>query len=228
MGLFNALGFMGQFVGQTMTNAPKTALLINLNLVTVAFLSVIILGEKFTKNKGLAVIFALFGVLLLTTDGDISQLVTGEFLGDMLALAGGFSWAFYIITNKRLISRRRIDVVTLTACVMLSTTLWMLPFTLLLGGFNSSTFDIGFEGWSYIIYLGIFCNVIPFSLWTFGLKYLTATGSTILLLIEVLVATVLAMILLNEFLTVIGLLGGAFIVVGIILINLNLKTKEGK
>ena len=61
----------------------------------------------------------------------------------------------------------------------------------------------------------------------------SATASTILLLIEVLTAAVLAVFLLNEYLTVVGIFGGAFILLAVILINIklivrksNVKTKE--
>ncbi len=223
LGLFNALGFVGQFVGQTMTNATKTAFLINLNLVTVAILSAIFLNERFNKQKGFAVILAVIGVFFLTTNGDISKIVTGEFVGDMFALAGGLSWAFYIVTNKKIISQPGTEPVALTVCVMFSTTICMLPIAIIFGGINYSILTIGVEGLSYIIYLGIFCNIIPFMLWIFGLKYLSATSSTILLLIEVLVAVVLAMIILNEFLSIVGIFGGVFILLAILLINYKSK-----
>jgi drug/metabolite transporter (DMT)-like permease len=224
MGMFNALGFLGQFVGQTMTNATKTALLINLNLVTIAILSIFIFNERFTKQKYFAVSFAIIGVILLTTNGNFYKLTTGEFIGDMFAFAAGLSWAFYIVTNKKIVNKPGTDVVTLTACVMVTTAIWLVPVTLTFGGINSSIFNIGYYGFGYIIYLGLICNVFTFILWSFGLKYLSATASTILLLIEVLTAAVLAMLLLDEFLTTVGIFGGICIVVAAILINLNLKS----
>ena len=223
LGTFNALGFFGQFVAQTMTNATKTALLVNLNLVTVALLSTLIIGEHFSKKKGLAVLLSVFGVFLLTTDGDISQLTSGEFVGDIFALAGGFSWAFYIVTNKKVLARPGVDVVPLTACVMLSTAVVMLPFVLIFGGINSSVVNIGLEGVMYIIYLGIFCNVVPYLLWTYGLKRIPATMSSMILVLEVVVAAVLAMIILREFLTIIGIVGGCLIVLAIMLISFDSK-----
>ena len=226
LGLFNALGFFGQFVGQTMTNATKTALLINLNLVTVALLSMVIIGEHFSKKKGFAVLVSIFGVFLLTTNGDLSQLTSGEFIGDMFALAGGFSWAFYIVTNKKVVSQPEIDIVTLTACVMLTTTILMIPITLIFGGISLDVLSIGFEGAQFVIYLGIFCNVIPFLLWTYGLRRLPATASTLLLLAEVFVAAILAMLILGEFLTLIGLVGGGFIVLAIIIISFDSKNNR--
>lgn len=223
LGLFNALGFMGQFVGQTMTNATKTALLVNLNLVTVAIVSTVLLSERFSKRKGLAVLLSLIGVFLLTTNGDLSQLASGEFYGDMLALMGGFAWAFYIVTNKKVITQQAPDVVALTACVMLTTAVIMLPFTFILGGFNPGVLNIGIAGVGFVIYLGIFCNVIPYILWTHGLKRLPATTSTLLLLMEVMVAAVLAMLILQEFLTIVGILGGGLIIIAIIVISYDAK-----
>lgn len=226
LGLFNALGFLGQFIGQTMTNATKTALLINLNLVTVAILSTLLLGEYFSRMKGFAVLLSIFGFFLLTTNGELSQLQSGEFVGDMFALAGGFAWAFYIVTNKKVVLSPKIDVVTLTACVMLTTTVVMVPFTLIFGGINPGVFNIGVEGVWYIVYLGIFCNVIPFTLWTFGLRHLPTTTSTIILLTEVVVAAVLAMILLHEFLTIVGIFGGILIVLAIFLISFDSRNRK--
>ena len=226
MGLFNALGFIGQFVGQTMTNATKTALLVNMSLVTVAILSTLLLGEKFSKLKGSAVILSIIGVFLLTTHGDLSQLASGEFIGDMFALGGGFAWAFYIVTNKKVVINPKIDVVPLTACVMFTTSVIMVPFTIIFGGINPGVLNFGFEGVPYIIYLGIFCNVIPFILWTYGLKRLPATSSSVILLIEVVIAAILAMLILQEYLTLISILGGCLIVIAIFIISYESKNNH--
>jgi drug/metabolite transporter (DMT)-like permease len=226
LGLFNALGFIFQFVGMTMTTATKTALLVNLNLITVAVLSSILFSEGFSNKKSLAVILSIGGVFLLTTNGDPSRLATGEFRGDMLALCAGFVWAFYIVTNKKVISNPKIDIIPLTASVMMATTVIMLPFTLYLGGMSLERLDIGLSGLGFVLYIGIFCNIIPFILWTYGLRRLMPTTSTVILLFEICVAAILAMIILGEFLTIIGLLGGGLIVLGIIFIGLEAKNKN--
>jgi drug/metabolite transporter (DMT)-like permease len=232
MGLFNALGFIAQFAAQTSTNATKTALLVNLNLVTVAVLSTLIFREKFSVKKLLAIALSILGVFLLTTEGDLSRLTTGEFIGDMLAVIAGFIWAFYIVTNKKVVMMPKIEVISLTACVMLTTTIIMVPFTIALGGVQLKVLDIGFKGVGFVLYLGIMCNVIPFILWTYGLKRLMPTVSTLMLLFEVFIAALLAMLILNEFLTIIGIMGGAIIIIAIIIIsydskkNKNNKTKD--
>jgi len=208
LGTFNALGFLGQFVAQTMTNATKTALLINMNLITVAALSSVLFHERFTRKKVLAVCLSILGVFLLTTDGNLSRLARGEFIGDMLALCGGFVWAFYIVTNKKVVTKPNIDIISLTACVMLATTIVMIPFTLILGG--------------------IFCNVIPFLLWTFGLKYLMPTVSTLMLLFEVFIASILAFLILHEGLGIIGVIGGFVIIIAIVIMGIESKKLKKK
>lgn len=226
MGMFNGLGFLAQFVAQTTTYATKTALLINLNLITVAVISTFIFHEKFSSRKILAVCLSIIGVFLLTTDGDLSKLGSGEFIGDMFALAAGFAWAFYILSNKHVVSKPNIQIIPLTACVMLATSIFMVPFTIVFGGLSLNVINIGFDGLWYVVYLSIFCNVIPFILWTIGLKRLMPTVSTLMLLFEVFIAALLAMLILNEYLTVFGIIGGCIIIFAIIIISYELKNKK--
>ena len=223
LGLFNALGFIAQFFAQTLTTATKTALLINLNLVTVAILSSLLFSEQFSKKKYIAILLSITGVFLLTTGGDISALISGEFLGDMVALCAGFAWAFYIITNKKVVSSPKMEVIPLVACVMLTTSLFMIPFTIFFGGLEIGKINIGFSGLGFILYIGIFCNVIPFVLWTSGLKRLQPTVSSLFMLFEVFIAAILAMLFLYESLTFVGLLGGLIIVFAIIIISMDTK-----
>ena len=223
LGLFNALGYLTQFFAQTLTNATKTALLVNINLITVAILSTVLLQERFTKVKVFAVGLSILGVFLLTTNGDPSRLLRGEFIGDMFALTAGFFWAIYIVLNKKVLFRPKVDVISLNACVMLSTTVILIPFTVALGGLGPGVLDIGYEGTWIILYISIFCNILPFIIWMYALRYLSATASTLLLLTEVLVAAILAMIVLGEMLTAFGILGGALIVAAILTINYRLE-----
>jgi drug/metabolite transporter (DMT)-like permease len=141
----------------------------------------------------------------------------------MAALGAGFAWAFYIVTNKKVITSPKIEVTTLVACVMLTTSVIMIPFTIIFGGLDPGKISIGYSGLGFILYIGIFCNVIPYILWTSGLRKLQPTVSSLMLLFEVFIAAILAMLFLNEFLTLIGLMGGLFIVFAIIIISLDAK-----
>jgi drug/metabolite transporter (DMT)-like permease len=228
MGLFNALGFLGQFIGQSMTTPTKTALLINVYLILVAILSVLILKERFSKKIFIAIGLSFLGVFLLTTNGDLTHLGGGEFIGDMFALSAGISWAFYIVINKYIVTRTRVDIIPLVACVMFATMVVMIPFTLIFGGITPDRGILNFNSIGYVLYLGLVCNVLTFVLWTYGLKYLSTIASSILLITEVLVAAILGMIILHDFLTVIGIVGGLIILIAIIIINYDSKNSKLK
>jgi len=103
LGLSNTGGFVAQYFALDLTVATKAALITNLSLIFVAPMSYLWLRERFTPVKVGALLAVIPGVLLLTTGGNLGSLRGSEFLGDMLSLLAGLSWAFYIIISKRVL-----------------------------------------------------------------------------------------------------------------------------
>ena len=71
--------------------------------------------------------------------------------------------------------------------------------------------------WWAIAYTAVFCTVIPFFLWTWGLRYISATASSVILLIEVVFAIALATVILDERLSFGTIVGGLCIISAIVL-----------
>jgi drug/metabolite transporter (DMT)-like permease len=100
--------------------------------------------------------------------------------------------------------------------VLLFTMFSILPFAVLAGpGF----FALSGWAWAAIVYTAIVCWVIPYYLWLEGLKYLSASTSTILLLSEIVVAVVASVIVLKEPVTVFSTVGALFIIIAIVLVS---------
>jgi drug/metabolite transporter (DMT)-like permease len=74
-----------------------------------------------------------------------------------------------------------------------------------------------------IFYTAIVCWVLPYYLWLEGLKHLSASTSTVLLLSEIVVAVILSIVVLKEPVTVFSSIGAFFIVIAIALVSVNLK-----
>jgi len=72
------------------------------------------------------------------------------------------------------------------------------------------------ELWT-VPYTAVFCTVAPFLLWTWGLKRITATTSSIVLLTEIVFALALAAVLLGERLSPAALVGSALILAAVAL-----------
>ncbi|MBD3348226.1 MAG: EamA family transporter [Candidatus Eisenbacteria bacterium] len=209
-GVFNGLGFILQFKGQTMTTAGKAALFVNVSTIFVAIGSRFMFRERFGALKVVAVVAGMAGVFLVTTGGRLEIASRTQFVGDLIVLAGAVAWTFFILLDKKIVHGTEVDIRALTAAQVLLTTATALPAALL---FAPHAFPAGDASWWAILYTAVFCTVIPFMLWTSGLRYISATVSSVILLVEILYAVALAAVLLGERLTTGGIVGGGLIAV---------------
>jgi drug/metabolite transporter (DMT)-like permease len=64
---------------------------------------------------------------------------------------------------------------------------------------------------------------LPYYLWVEGLKHLSASTSTILLLSEIVIAVILSILVLKEPVTLLSTIGAFLIVIAIALVSVNSK-----
>jgi drug/metabolite transporter (DMT)-like permease len=214
LGVTNAVGFVFQFKGQTMTTAGHAALIINSCTIYVAIASRFVFGERFGALKTLAVAMGMVGVFLVTTGGRPGAAVGPALTGDLLVLVGAFTWAAFILLDKKILQSTSVDVRALTGAMVIVTALTALPCALILGW---GSFPAATPQWWTIPYTAVFCTVIPFFLWTWGLKRITATASSVIMLSEVVFALALASAILGERLSPVGFAGSALIVLAVLL-----------
>ncbi len=216
LGLLNAGGFTLQYIGMTMTLASKTALLIDSNVIEVAIISSLLYKEHLSGRTKIAVLAGLVGVTLLATGGDLSELAKGQLLGDILVFLAGVSWAFFMVLNKRMVAQG-VNASSLTGCVMTVTALITLPLYLSLGTTDLTMVEP--IGWAIVLFTGVFCSAIAYFLWNQGLENLSVTVSALILLIEIVWALLLSFTLLNETLTLAGMIGACLILLSILLVS---------
>ncbi|NIP34293.1 MAG: EamA family transporter [Thermoplasmata archaeon] len=227
LGLSNTAGFVFQYFALDLTVATKAALITNLSLIFVAPMSYVWLREGFTPIKVGALVAVVPGVFLLTTGGDMDSLRGSEFLGDMLSLGAGLSWAFYIIISKHVLRDERVMVSRLTLWVMGTTAVFTIPLgvaTIALG--DDPLSQVGNVGWATAVYTGVVCSTGAYLLWTRGLKGVTATVSAILLLVMVIVAAVMDYAFLGTEMNAMAWTGAGILLVAMVLVNLE-GSEEG-
>jgi drug/metabolite transporter (DMT)-like permease len=221
LGLTNTSGFLFQYFSLGLTVATKAALITNLSLIMVAPMSYYFLKERFTPLKLGALVMTIPGIILLTTGGDLASLKGSEFLGDMLSLAAGFSWAFYIIISKLILQDPKVSVSSLTLWVMGTTAALVVPLgigVLALGG--ASLGDVGNLGWGMAVYTGIFCSTVAYLFWTRGLRGVTATVSAVLLLVMVIVAAIMDYLFFDTEMGSVPWIGAGILLVAMLMMSL--------
>lgn len=213
LGIANGVAYLFQYVGMNSTSASKSSLLVNLSAIWVAMLSWLILKERLGIKRGLGILFGILGVFLVTTNLDFQTLGQGAIIGDLLVILSGVVWAFFIVYDKQLVSNT-VDIIQPIAWVLFVTMLPLIPSLF----FSTSTpSQLPIEAWLAIAYTAIFCWVIPYYLWSEGLKSISPVNSTLILLTEVLVALAVSSILLNDVLTLISGIGAFFIIAAVVL-----------
>ena len=78
----------------------------------------------------------------------------------------------------------------------------------------------------YASYLAVFATIIPFGLYFSGLRFLTPSSGSIIAMLEPVVASLSAYLLLNERMTLVQILGGFMIIAAVIIINIYYVKKE--
>ena len=223
LGITNAIGYLLQYVAMNYTSAAKAALFINLSAMWVALLSPKLLGESFSKKKVVGVLFGLLGIVFVSTNLDFSTLGQGQLIADFMLICSGIVWAVFMIYNKKFVMRSTSATFQSMTWVLVLTLVTIVPFTVLAG---SQFFELTISAWLAIFWTAIICWVLPYYLWLEGLKHLSASTSTVLLLSEIVVAVILSIVTLREPVTLFSTIGAFFIVVAIALVSVNMNTRK--
>jgi drug/metabolite transporter (DMT)-like permease len=126
--------------------------------LVLVLLSVPILGEKITPKGVLALIVSFFGVILISSEGNIANFEIKSPLGVILALSSSIIWALYWILNLK---KPQIDPVIRLFLNFLFASI----FSFGAGLFFADFWDINPNGIYGAIYVGSFEMGITFVLW---------------------------------------------------------------
>jgi drug/metabolite transporter (DMT)-like permease len=212
LGIANGVAYLFQYVGMNFTSASKSSLLVNLSAIWVAALSWLMLKERLGIKRAIGIFFGILGVFLITTNLDLRNLGQSTIFGDSAVLLSGVIWAFFTVYNKKLVSNTK-DIIQPITWVLFIT---LLPLTPFLALSTSAPLQLPIQAWLAIAYTAVFCWVIPYYLWSEGLKSISPTNSTLILLVEIVVSLVVSSLMLNDTLTLISGIGAIFIMTAII------------
>src|SRR2546422_5149435 len=209
LGAVNAIGFDLQNEGIVLTTASKTALLVNVNVVFIAILMVLFFRETVTHSRMAGILIGVAGVVVLAPKLDPRNLAGCQVAGDVLVFFAGLVWAFYVAGVKWRVDRGG-DYVALAAAILVTSAAFASIPMFLFGSMlpTSST------GWAGIVYLGLVPTFVPLMLYVASMRTISPTISSLLILLEVVVAAILSLLLLHDSLDVFTFAGGALILLG--------------
>ena len=198
------------FISIIKASVSVAVLLLYTAPVYITLLSPLLLEEKSTKLGWFALVLSISGILLIVEPVKIE--ISQYSLGIIAGILSGISYAFQIMTSKYIS----------TTYSGYSQAFWsFLIAMLILLPAGIVPLDLVSRNLSYLLLLAIFPTILAVSLYFNGLKYLKASSASILGLIEPLSAVILAILILNEKISIPIILGGALILAGAAIVTKN-------
>ena len=174
----------------------------------VAALSGIVLKEKMPKDARLGALIAVGGALLIGMNSIAGM--SGDIVGDLLALAGAIFMAGHWLCNRY--ARRMVDALPFMILLYAQTAILLaltLPF---LGGFQMTWMAL-----LCVAGLAVGCTLLGHSMFTLALGKVSATVVSFALLGEPVGAMIWSMVMFGEIPTTLLFIGGTVTIIGLVL-----------
>lgn len=172
--------YLFQYVGISYTTASTSAILINTNVLFIAFLSVFLLNETLSAKRILGIALSFLGVFVVVFSNIPEENYLFDnlfFIGSILVLLSAFCWAIYTIIGKRLL--KKYDPLVITTYAFSLGTLFYIP--LVISDIQVDIQNLTFNGFLSIVYLAIFCSVFGYIGWYYALKSTEASKASVFL-----------------------------------------------
>lgn len=202
------------------TSMAMAAVLLYISPAVVAVLSCIFLREKVTVRKILALISAFVGCCFVSGILGGEQAVT--LMGVMAGVGAGVAYALYSIFSA-IGLRKGYQPVTIMTYTFTIGGMGMLPLCNIRKIMQKSVqhIDLALVEIAFVIV----SSLLPYLLYTMGLKYMEAGKASIMASTEAIAATVFGVLFLHEKLTANIILGIMAVVFSIIILNVKVPVK---
>ncbi|MEO0075458.1 MAG: DMT family transporter [candidate division WOR-3 bacterium] len=208
-GSFLAIHFILWIESLNHTSIPSSVVLVATDPIFVAILSPIFLKEKASIKIIIAIILGLVGTLIIASQGISSLAITK---GNLLALGGALCAGGYLMVGRKV----RAQTSLLSYIYIMYTTAAVILVTLVFITGNKFT-GYGSQDYLFIALLGIGPQLIGHSSFNWALRYLTAPVVAMAILGEPIGTSILSWLILKQPPTIIEIIGGIIICLGIYL-----------
>ncbi|MGL5379182.1 DMT family transporter [Clostridium sp.] len=228
--MFLILGIVGMigyhvffFLSLKYTSATNSSLIGATNPIVTTILAFVFLKERVSYRSLVGILISLFGVMLITTNGDMNLLFSFKFnSGDILMIIAVICWAAYGILSKKaleLYSPIKITGYSFLTCVVL-----LIPFVIFEKPWVYLP-NTTISGWSSVFYMAIFPSVFGYLIQQISIKKIGPTKTSLYINLVPVFSMVLAFFILGETISFIKIVAGVFIISGICINIMNRKVE---
>ena len=211
-GVFLWLGYILQTFGLKYTSAGNSGFLTGFYIVLVPLLSAVLYRRPPQLRELTGIAVATGGMALLTFPSGHHGVQVNR--GDILTIGCAVAFAFHLLVLGYFSQRERFEAVALgqIVCAAVLSTIFLL--------LEPPAAIWSPQVISALLLTAVLATAIAFALQTWGQQYTTATRTALIFALEPVFALATAVLVGGERLTTLGLLGSAFILGGILAVEL--------
>jgi drug/metabolite transporter (DMT)-like permease len=206
-----SLQFILQVTALVYTTATNFSLLFNLSAFFIMLFGMAFLGERLDKKHLAGAGIAFAGVGLIVTGGSL-DFAAAHLPGDLIGLASAALFGVYTVAAKR--ASRQLRPLTILVYTFFFGVLGLLPVYVFATPMTPLT-GLNAVSWVSLLFLALFCSVIAFLVYNYGMGRLRASDAAMTIYVTPLAGVTLAVLLLGEALTAFTVAGAALIMAGL-------------
>ncbi len=198
--------------GLNQTTAVNASLLLNAEVLFTVIIALTFWGERGSIKDYLAICVILVGVLFLTTNGQFQNVTYVEVAGNLLIIGACLFWGIDNNLSKKLSKKRDLLLVTGLKCFLGGIALLMIA---LIMGVN---LYFPLDALPYVLTVGALSIGLSILFFTFALREIGAMRTGVVYSLSALFGAVLAFLVLGEVFTIIQLVAGLIMILGVFLL----------
>lgn len=218
IGLMSVSGVLGttiyfglENIGVEITTASNAAIIVASYPAITALIEFLFYRIKIPWIKGLGIAIAMFGVFQISYNPQ-SQEGEQQLIGNIILIVAGFVFAFYNFTTRKVV--KKYSMITISFYQTVAGAITFIPIAFI----EKSSWKIpSIESFLMLLYLGIFCSVIAFLLYNYGLRKLSSSSAVTLMNLVPIFGVLFSVIILHEVVRISQVIGGIIVILGVVL-----------
>jgi len=204
-----------QYIGLELTTASDALLLLNLTPIFAVLLASPLLDERITLDKFIGLLIATLGAtfIVMNASPNLALFSTERVIGNIIVIISTIFFAINGIAGKIAVKS------TNTVSTTFYSTLFAVPFIWITASFFedvSVLLTMSIEVWIIILWVALVNTVIAFMLYYESMKHIEASRVQIILNLIAVWGVMMSILVLNETVTLLQILGGVLTIIGVI------------
>ncbi len=206
--------------GLSLTHPINSAIIMVSNPIMVFIFTLILFKERITFLKFSGLSIAIVGALTLLLFKGNFDFGSETIAGDLMTLINSASWAIFIVAVKPIM--KKYNTITVMKWLFLFGSIYMLPIGLedtLLTNWHNFTYNAIFS----IVFVVVATTFLAYLLNLYGLKELSSSTVSMYIYLQPFLASIFAILMGDDRLTLIKIFSGILIIFGLYLVNFKPK-----